>query len=294
MLQRIDHLVAPVASLDAAAEAYGRLGLALTPRTVHAGRGTANRAAFVGRSAADFVYLELLAVEAPAQLPPSRARYADVAASGGGLAAVAFTADRPLDAALPPLAAAGAAIDRSAVRADDGRLVVDAALAAGIPAIPFPILLVDYPGGLDARFERSRSLGRFDHRFPLARLDHLAVLAPDLDAATRTWVDLLGLAVAGEIAAPGMVIRQLRCGDAVIELLAPVGDASPLAGRPAALLPVAAWEVAGPLDAAAAFARERGFSCPAPSPGVIPGTRRTTIPAAELGGVAMQLLEYAG
>ncbi|WBL35254.1 hypothetical protein O0235_10700 [Tepidiforma flava] len=75
----------------------------------------------------------------------------------------------------------------------------------------------------------------------------------------------------------------------------PVGDASPLAGRPAALLPVAApGMVAGPLDAAAALARERGFSCPPPSPGVIPGTRRTTIPAAELGGVAMQLLEYAG
>ncbi|GIW18595.1 MAG: hypothetical protein KatS3mg064_1752 [Tepidiforma sp.] len=293
MLQRIDHLVAPVPSLDAA-EAYERLGLALTPRTVHTGRGTANRAAFVGRSAADFVYLELLAVEAPADLPASRAVYADIAAHGGGLAAIAFTVDRPLEAALAPLASAGAAIDRAGVRAEDGRLLVDAALAAGLSAIPFPVLLVDYPGGLEARFERSRGLGRFDHRFPLARLDHLAVLAPDLDAATRAWVDLLGLVVAGEITAPGMVIRQLRCGDAVIELLAPAGDASPLAGRPAALLPVAAWEVAGPLEAAADLARERGFTCPPPSPGVIPGTRRTTIPAAELGGVAMQLLEYAG
>ncbi|PFG74043.1 VOC family protein [Tepidiforma thermophila] len=37
MLTRIDHLVLPVAGLDAAAAAFERLGLVLTPRTAHAG-----------------------------------------------------------------------------------------------------------------------------------------------------------------------------------------------------------------------------------------------------------------
>ena len=65
-----------------------------------------------------------------------------------------------------------------------------------------------------------------------------------------------------------------------------------MAGRPAALASMAAWEVSGPLDDAVALARERGFSCGDAEAGVIPGTRRASIPAAELGGVGMQLLEY--
>ncbi|MCL6645741.1 MAG: VOC family protein [Dehalococcoidia bacterium] len=291
MLTRIDHLILPVADLDAAAAAFERLGLVLTPRTAHAGLGTANRAAFVGPDAARFVYLELLAIEDPALLPASRRHYRETLERGGGLASVAF-APADLDAALARLAAAGADIDRSAVRADDGRILVDAAVVRGLPAAPFPVLLVNYPGGFVARFERSRSLGRFAHTFPLRRLDHLAVLAPDLEAATRTWADLLGLQVVGEITTPALVIRQLRCGDAIVELLAPAGPGSPLADRPPALLPVTAWEVDGSLETAAALARERGFTCPPPEPGVIPGTLRTTIPAVELAGLAMQLLEY--
>lgn len=291
MLTRIDHLILPVADLNAAAASFERLGLVLTPRTAHAGLGTANRAAFIGPDAARFIYLELLAIEDPALLPPSRRHYRETLERGGGLASVAFAA-ADLDAALVRLSAAGAEIDRSAVRADDGRLLVDAVVVRGLPFIPFPLVLVSYPGGFEARYARSRALGRFEHTFPLRRLDHLAVLAPDLEAATRTWVDLLGLQAVGEVTTPALVIRQLRCGDAIVELLAPAGPGSPLAGRPPALLPVAAWEVEGPLQVAAALARERGFTCPPPEPGVIPSTIRTAIPAAELGGLAMQLLEY--
>jgi hypothetical protein len=55
---------------------------------------------------------------------------------------------------------------------------------------------------------------------------------------------------------------------------------------------MAAWEVEGPLDDAVGLARERGFTVSDPEAGVIPGTRRASIPAGELGGVGMQLLEY--
>ena len=89
-----------------------------------------------------------------------------------------------------------------------------------------------------------------------------------------------------------MVIRQLRIGDAILELLGPASPESPFAGRPAALASMAAWEVAGPLADAVALARERGFTVSDPEAGVIPGTRRASIPVGELGGVGMQLLEY--
>ena len=52
-----------------------------------------------------------------------------------------------------------------------------------------------------------------------------------------------------------------------------------------------AWEVAS-LDDAVSLARERGFTVPDPNPGILPGTRVATIPATELAGVGMQLLEY--
>src|SRR5262249_59620453 len=50
------------------------------------------------------------------------------------------------------------------------------------------------------------------HSFPLRRLDHLAVVTHDLEARTRFWADVLGVAVAGEVATPATVIPQLRLG----------------------------------------------------------------------------------
>jgi catechol 2,3-dioxygenase-like lactoylglutathione lyase family enzyme len=129
------------------------------------------------------------------------------------------------------------------------------------------------------------------HTFPLKRLDHLAAVAYDLDGQCRFWTDVLGVPVAGEVVTPTMVIRQLRIGDAVFELLGPNGPGSPIHRRPAGLVSMAAWEVAD-LPAAVAQARAAGFTVPDPAAGVLPGTRTATIPAAELGGVAMQLLQY--
>ena len=46
------------------------------------------------------------------------------------------------------------------------------------------------------------------------------------------------------------------------------------------------------LDDAVSTARDLGFSPNDPAKGVLPGTRVATIPAAEMSGVGMQLLEY--
>jgi catechol 2,3-dioxygenase-like lactoylglutathione lyase family enzyme len=130
-----------------------------------------------------------------------------------------------------------------------------------------------------------------DHDFPLLRLDHLAAFAPDLDAKTRFWTDVLGVPVAGEVVTPTLVIRQLRIGGAVLELLGAASPDSPILQRPPGLLSMASWEV-DDLDAAVRQARAAGFTASDPAAGPLPGTRVSTIPAAELAGVNMQLLQY--
>jgi catechol 2,3-dioxygenase-like lactoylglutathione lyase family enzyme len=129
------------------------------------------------------------------------------------------------------------------------------------------------------------------HSFPLRRLDHLAVVTHDLEARARFWADVLGVAGAGEVATPAMVIRQLRLGDAVLELLGPAAPDSPVWKRPPGLVGMASWEVAD-LDAAVAQARAAGFAVTDPATGVLPGTRIATVQGTELAGVNMQLLQY--
>jgi hypothetical protein len=119
------------------------------------------------------------------------------------------------------------------------------------------------------------------------------VVAHDLAAKTTFWTDTLGVPIAGEITTPQMTIRQLRFGDAVLELLGPRSADSPLWKRPAGLVSMASWEV-GELDVAVTQARGAGFMISEPAPGPLPGTRIATIPGAELAGVNMQLLERDG
>lgn len=292
MTPRIDHLVVPVPDLAAASAAYERLGVTLTPYTTHAGMGTANRACFVGSAPDDFCYVELLAVVDPAVVRAgARRHYLEAAERGGGLAALAF-GGVPVEDTASAMTAAGMEVDLRDVRAGDGRIIGKAAAVASGPDFSFPFVLIEYPESWEARFERSQAAGRFAHALPLKRLDHVAVFIRDIEDACRIWAERLGIHVRGEVRAPGMVIRQLRVGAATVELIAADAPGSPLASRPPGLANVAAWEVGAPLAEVVALARERGFSCTAPAPGVLPGTLRAEIPAVELGGLAMQLLEY--
>ena len=279
-------MVSVVPDLDAAAQAYQRLGLTLTPRSDIAATGIANQACFVGTGSDNFTYLELLAVtDPPTAQAAGRQAYVDATAAGGSMVGLVFGVESASRAA-SDLHARGLAAPVESLKRPDGSPLLDVAVVDTKGAVPFRVSIANYSETWEARFERSSAAGRFNHDFPLKRLDHLAAVAPDLEAATRFWGEALGVPVSGEIKTPALIIRQLKIGDAIFELLGPATPDSPMASRPASLASMAAWEVSGPLDDAVALARSRGFTVSDPEAGVIPGTRRASIPASELAGTS--------
>jgi catechol 2,3-dioxygenase-like lactoylglutathione lyase family enzyme len=153
------------------------------------------------------------------------------------------------------------------------------------------LVLVQRASSLRERYTEAEGGGLLDHAFALKRLDHLAVVAHDLEDKCRFWTDMLGVPVAGEVVTPTLVIRQLRMGDAVLELLGAAAADSPIWQRPAGLVGMASWEVTN-LDEAVRRARAAGFGVFDPNVGALPGTRIATIQGSELAGVNMQLLQY--
>jgi catechol 2,3-dioxygenase-like lactoylglutathione lyase family enzyme len=133
--------------------------------------------------------------------------------------------------------------------------------------------------------------GLLAHSLDLKRLDHLAAAAPALEETTRFWQDVLDIPVWGEVVTATTVIRQMKVGDAIVELLGPAGPDSPLHSRPPGLSSMTAFEVPD-LEAAVATARSAGFAVSEPATGALPGTRVSRIPAEELSGLGLQLLEY--
>jgi methylmalonyl-CoA epimerase len=65
----------------------------------------------------------------------------------------------------------------------------------------------------------------------LRRLDHVAILVSDTDAALAQFTDGLGLEVAHseEISAPPARLTYLDCGNAYIQLVEPLANEGPLA-----------------------------------------------------------------
>jgi catechol 2,3-dioxygenase-like lactoylglutathione lyase family enzyme len=289
LIDRIDHVVLPVLDLAAASEPFERLGLKLTPPSKHRGQGTENRAFFVGAGRSQF-YVELLAVHDENQAATAgRIEYLEAARKGAALNRVVFgTGD--LAAIEAALRQAGMESAPYVVVNDSGEKVCDV-LPFGTDLLGVRAAAIQYEGDLDARFERRRANGLLGHDFPLKRLDHLAALALDLAGTERGWTQILGVPVHGEIRGRGIVIRQMKVGDAILELLAPEAADSPMRQRPPGLSSMCAFEVPD-VDAAVALARERGFTPSDPATGVLPGTRVATIPGAQLSGMGMQLLEY--
>jgi catechol 2,3-dioxygenase-like lactoylglutathione lyase family enzyme len=290
LYDRIDHVILGVDSLERAAEPFARLGLTLTPVTRHQGRGTENRAIFTGGPASEF-YVELLAIadEADGRRVLGDA-FVEACAQNRGLRGAVLSVPS-MSEALTALAAHG--LDRSAaeVFATDGRKVCDAAEVGEAEQAVADLRLIHYPEPGPERHTRHQADGLLDHTFPLKRLDHLAAVAPDLETATRFWTDTLGVPVAGEVRSPTTIIRQMRVGDAILELLGPATPDSPIATRPPGLISMAAFEVPD-LDAAVAQARAAGFTPSEPATGILPGTRTATIPPTELAGMTLQLLQY--
>ncbi len=287
----IDHIVVPVASLDEAAAPYAKLGLHLTAPARHEGLGTENRAMFVGSGANDF-YLEFLAIpdrERALAAAPERASIYLAALDAGKGAARLMLGTKDVAALAAGMADGAAAIE--GVAREGGAKIADVTALERVANLAANAGAIQYTEARDSQHERRLAAGYFAHDFPLKRLDHLAVMAPEIEASTAAWRDVLGVPVHGEVRGRGMIIRQMKIGDAIVELLGPESPDSPLASRPPGLSSMAAWEV-DDLDSAVALARERGFSPSEPVEGILPGTRVATIPGTELAGVGMQLLEY--
>ena len=66
----------------------------------------------------------------------------------------------------------------------------------------------------------------------IGRLNHVAIAVPDLDAATATYRDTLGAAVSQPQDLPehGVTVVFVELPNTKIELLHPLGEASPIAG----------------------------------------------------------------
>jgi catechol 2,3-dioxygenase-like lactoylglutathione lyase family enzyme len=259
MFDRIDSLLVAVADLDAC-RPYERLVLPFAT-------ATASSRSFLVGGAASSVRVEFLAAAGP--LEQSRA---SVLAAGRPVFALAVSV-ADLDQALDQLRSRGVEATRHRSGADE-----------------FAWLPLHERAGVDLVLRRRQSAATAKSSI-LKRLDHLATVTHDLEAKTRYWSDVLGIPVAGEVTTPTLVIRQLRIGDAVLELLGPASPESPLVKRPPGLVSMASWEVHD-MGAAVAQAKAAGFTVPDPAAGPLPGTRITTIQGDVLAGVNMQLLEY--
>lgn len=287
----LDHVVLPVRSLEEAAASFSRLGCRLTPVTRHQGLGTENRTIFVGDGSNDF-FIELLGIhDRAASLATGRgALYQQAIDEGRGIARL-MLGTNDIAATAEAIRRSGTTLTLESVAREDGLKLCDVAPLEAVPALGLTAGLVQYTQPRAESHARRAADRRFEHTFPLKRLDHLAAMAPRLEETTAAWTTALGVPVSGEVRAPGMLIRQLTIGDAILELLGPDGPESRLHGRPAGLASMCAFEVPD-IDGAVALARERGFTCPDANPGVLPGTRVTTIPGSELAGMSLQLLQY--
>lgn len=141
------------------------------------------------------------------------------------------------------------------------------------------------------QFLQAQQEGLLEHRLPLQRLDHLASVAADLEPASRFWTETMRVAIYGEVKTPNMVIRQLKIGGTMLELLGAIDDKSPVWQRQQGLISMASWQVAD-LDAVVAQVRAAGFTVSDAAKGMLPGTRIATVAGAELGGMNIQLLQY--
>ncbi len=164
------------------------------------------------------------------------------------------------------------------------------AILAGRPEACATIIFVESTAPATWHEELEQS-GLLAHAIDLKRLDHLAAVAPDLETATAFWQDILRIPVWSEIVTATTVIRQMKVGDAIVELLGPAGPDSPIHTRPPGLSSMTAFEVPN-LEQAVAVTRAHGFAISDPVTGALPHTRVSRIAAEHLSGLALQLLEY--
>jgi catechol 2,3-dioxygenase-like lactoylglutathione lyase family enzyme len=285
MIERIDHAVIAVASAAEAAEPFHRLGLRVGEPRRHLPTGSESRLIFVGESASQSFYLELFGIFDPdAARASGRTVYLDSIARGGGLTRLMLKV-QGLTTMVDDLRREGVNTNIEEV-VMGGRKTSDIAILGADPEMAIDAGLFESTMSSEMAFERREADGLFVHEFPLKRVDHFAALTNDMEASTRFWSEALGVPVQQEFRPGSWVIRHLKVGNSYLRLAACDG----LQLKPG-LKSFVAFEVPD-LTEAVHMARDRGFTPDEPAAGIVPGSFVSTIPAAELSGVDLQLVAY--
>jgi methylmalonyl-CoA/ethylmalonyl-CoA epimerase len=274
LYEGIDHVVLPVSDVAAACDPFECLGLVVSPVRHNAARGTTFRQIPVGGDGNQF-FVEVLSADGlhgiDRGLSTVVLRVPDVST------VVAALRERGIQATVETIATAS------------GMKVCDRALLPDLPDAATRLILVQYVQSQPERHAYFASLGQ--HATPLKRLDHLAAVAPDLERSCRFWDEVLGVPTVGEVVSPTVVVRQLRIGDAMFELLGPATTDSPIRQRPPGLNSMCSFEVPD-LDATVAHVEASGLTVVERRIGTLPGTIVATVPGAQMSGLNVQLLQY--
>ena len=291
MLTAIDHIIVAAPDCEAAAAPFQRLGLTTWPRTRHL-VGTENAGFMIGDDPKSMFYVELLGThdrEATAATPRVQRLLESIDATPGALRIMFEVTD--LVKIARRLGSADIAAETAEVKREDGELICNVIVPLDSSRFGCEVGFVQYARTRDESFAARQARDAFAHELPLKRLDHLAVIAPQLGVTTSNWDEILDVRLHGTVKGRGMIINQLKIGDAIVELLGLDSADSPLASRPAGLISMAAFEVAD-LPAAVEHARARGFTISDPAPGALPGTHTATISGDQASGLSVQLLQY--
>jgi catechol 2,3-dioxygenase-like lactoylglutathione lyase family enzyme len=281
-LDRIDHFVMAATDLDPAYAALTRLGIHANPPGP-AGDTANNNCFFNFGGPKLFCAVEWITIRDRERVDadPSQADLAALVDRGGGAYFIGFTVDN-LDPAREVFA------ERGGFRESQVRVFGDDAIITFRPkdtaSIGCQIVLLEYPESiLNVQAEHTSTV----HGFPLQRLDHLAVVPADFETTTAYWIDVLGVPLHAEIDTPSFVIRQMKVGDVMVELIRPHrgGD------FPLGLMQMMACQV-DDLAACVTLARQRGFTVSDPAPGVLPETAVARFDPREMAGLTLQLLAY--
>ena len=263
----IDMVILPVSDLAAASAKFERLGLFVSPVEINPSRGSAFRFVPVGGPDNLFCIELLSTAEGTLSTTPFAQQLSSVADRGLSQINLRVT---DLSAALTELERQGITA-ATRIAGGEGTERYEVAILEPMSDAATPLGLIQWSQSQQERHAAFAALGQ--HTFPIKRVDHLAAVAPDLDTSCTFWDQKLGVPTIGEVKNSVIVVRQLKIGDIIFELLGPGGPDSPIAQRPPGLGSSVSFEV------------------PDQRVGTLPGTAVTTI-SDQLSGLTMQLLQY--
>jgi catechol 2,3-dioxygenase-like lactoylglutathione lyase family enzyme len=282
LYEGIGRVLLPVSDLAAACAPFERLGLVVSAERRPLGRGIAIRTVPIG-GPDNLFEIEIVGKAEE----PGPGWVFDSAADRGLSTMVLRVTD--MATALATLAERGVRATAHTILNPDGTKRIELAILPELPDAAVSLRLIQHYQSAEERM--AEDFGGRQHATPLKRLDHLAAVAPDLERSCRFWDEVLGVPTVGEVVSPTVVVRQLKLGDAMFELLGPATPDSPIRKRPPGLNSMFSVEVPD-LDAAVMHAEAAGFQIADRRIGTLPGTVVATIPGAQTSGLNVQLLQY--